>query len=169
MLSRIVETAMMTCARIARTLSMTLVIVCAAACGRKSDVPAKETLPAHEASAPVERSALTIKNFLANPLDGKGQRLLVRGDNAVALGKGRESYSISNLLIQTERNGTADMAITAPRCIYNTTNNTFYSDGELLVRTMDQRLSLQGRGFLFLQRESRLIISNDVNATVRMR
>ena len=81
----------------------------------------------------------------------------------------KDIYSITNILIQTERNGVPDMIITAHQCIYNTTKGTFSSEGELSVRTGDERLALQGRGFLFLQRESHLIVSNDVQTVIRWR
>ncbi len=156
-------------ARIAFVLSGFLLVGFGQACGRRSteSEPPKSPAPTKEAQLPSDRPARAIKNFLANPTDSKGQRLMVRGDNAVSLS--REILSITNILIQTERDGSPDMIIQAAHCIYNTTNFTFFSDGELLVRTADQRLSMQGRGFLFLQRESRLVVSNDVKTAVRWR
>jgi lipopolysaccharide export system protein LptA len=155
---------------ILRAVSMPLLIAgtLVGGCGRKPAETAKEKNAAEEReSARRGRSPGVIKGFAANLTDNKGQTFQIRSENAVPLGN--DVFSITNMVIQTERNGSPDMTIEAPHCIWDSKNSTSSSPGEMAVRTADGRLAVRGRGFLFLQQGSSLVISNAVQTEVLKR
>src|SRR5437667_72237 len=93
-------------------IAAVLVAALGQACSRKSSNRDKSSAQSKGPAPARERGAPTIKNFAANPTDNKGQRILIRGQSAALLTK--DSYSITNMVIQTERNGVPDMIIEAP-------------------------------------------------------
>lgn len=67
-------------------------------------------------------------------------------------------------------NGEKLIQIEAPRCVFDEADSrarTIYSEDELVMRTGDNRSSIQGRGFRWLQSSMTLIISNEVRALIQ--
>jgi len=63
-------------------------------------------------------------------------------------------------------NGEPQVIIHAPECIYNTLKHTAYSPGHLLLQNGDDKIRVEGDGFLWRQDDSFLTISNSVRTTV---
>jgi hypothetical protein len=61
-----------------------------------------------------------------------------------------------------EEDGKAQFIMTAPECVYNPENGEARSPGEVHMQTGDGQLRIDGKGFLWRQSESYLIISNHV-------
>ena len=62
--------------------------------------------------------------------------------------------------------GSVEMTVRAPQCIFDSREQTVSSAGPLQVQTSDEKLVLEGEGFFWRQTNSDLIISNRVKTTV---
>jgi len=63
--------------------------------------------------------------------------------------------------------GQLQMLVEAPQCVFDSARRAVSSPGPLRVRSADGRLKLEGEGFLWLQTNSNLIISNRVWTVIR--
>lgn len=63
--------------------------------------------------------------------------------------------------------GRTNLLIRGTNCVYDTRNRTASSPDPIQLRTGDGRLELQGQGFLWWQTNNDLVISNQVETTVR--
>jgi lipopolysaccharide export system protein LptA len=78
-----------------------------------------------------------------------------------------QTYLITGTKLQTfATNGGHEMVIETPRCVYNSVRRSVSSSGPLLARTADGKFSIEGEGFLWLQTNSSLFISNRVHTIV---
>jgi len=91
---------------------------------------------------------------------------LLQGDQATPLEGG--VIRITGIRLQTFReDGTGEFEMEADDCYFNTTNRNVNSAGPLELRTSDGRFLTTGKGFLWRQAESTLIISNHVHTVLR--
>ena len=60
-----------------------------------------------------------------------------------------------------------EMTVSAPECLFNVSTRSAWSSGELKVSRADGLFSLEGVGFHWNQKETRLAISNKVRAVIR--
>ncbi len=60
-----------------------------------------------------------------------------------------------------------DLIIHAPKCFFNFSTRVASSAGSLTVRRADGQAMMKGRGFVWEQRSSTLVISNDVQTVVK--
>jgi len=75
---------------------------------------------------------------------------------------------IRDAKLQTfHEDGTRDMTVTAPHCLFDSKEQTVSDAGPLQVQTSDEKLLLEGQGFFWRQTNSDLIISNRVSTTIR--
>jgi hypothetical protein len=75
---------------------------------------------------------------------------------------------IRDAKLQTfQEDGTREMTVITPSCVFDTKQQTVNSAGPLQLQTSDDKLLLEGEGFLWRQTNSDLIISNRVHTTVR--
>lgn len=63
--------------------------------------------------------------------------------------------------------GALEFTAQTPECVFNLETRTASSAGSLRARSADQRLDIQGRGFLLQQATSSLLLSNDVRALLQ--
>lgn len=106
------------------------------------------------------------KGFTFPYKDEQGRETKVRG-NAETLPGGRIEFKPGT--IETYRGEEKDMIIEAPQCILDTKTGVVTSSGALSVRTTDERLSIQGKGFRWQLSDSHLQISNEVHTVIRTR
>jgi hypothetical protein len=66
-----------------------------------------------------------------------------------------------------DEQGETTMVVTAPRCIFDTSQQTVSSDGPLQLWTSDGKLLLEGEGFFWQHANRHLMISNHVHTTIR--
>jgi len=76
---------------------------------------------------------------------------------------------LTNVKLQAFKlTGELELVIEVPECVYDQTNKTVGSPGALQVQSGDGRFRIAGDGFLYRQGESRVVISNRVQATVTL-
>ncbi|HZF02626.1 MAG TPA: hypothetical protein VE344_12125 [Methylomirabilota bacterium] len=63
-------------------------------------------------------------------------------------------------------NGTPQVIVNAPECVYNSANGTANSSGKLLLQNGDGKIRIEGEGFLWRQTDEFLTISNSVRTTI---
>jgi hypothetical protein len=63
-------------------------------------------------------------------------------------------------------NGSPQVVVEAPECVYDTANNTANSPGHLQLRSSDGKIRTEGDGFLWRQDDSFLTISNHVRTVI---
>ena len=64
-------------------------------------------------------------------------------------------------------NGTPEMIVNAPECIYDTFNHAASSPGHLQLQSGDGKIRTEGDGFLWRQNDSFLTISNHVYTVIK--
>ena len=64
-------------------------------------------------------------------------------------------------------NGTPEFIVEAPNCRYDQSKGLASSPGHLTVRSADGQVTLEGDGFLWLQDDKFLIISNNVDTIIK--
>ena len=75
---------------------------------------------------------------------------------------------IRDAKLQTfHEDGSHEMTVTTPQCIFDSKLQTVSSAGPLQVQSTDDKLLLKGEGFFWQLTNSDLIISNRVSTTVR--
>jgi hypothetical protein len=73
-------------------------------------------------------------------------------------------FLITKLTLDTySESGKLQYVITAPQCFYDPINGTACSPGEIHVRTGDDGMRVDGKGFLWRRSDSSINISNDVH------
>lgn len=89
------------------------------------------------------------------------------GTDAVPVPDNNEAVRIKNLKLETfNTNGTPNMIVEAPECVYDTVNSVATSPGPLQVRSADGRFRVSGVGFYWRQDDSYLAISNQVHTVM---
>ena len=87
---------------------------------------------------------------------------LVQGEKARPQGPGRTL--INDARVENYRtNGEPEVIIEAPECLLDQNHHTMNSAGPLKVKTADGKFLIEGEGFLWLQTNSTLFISNKVH------
>jgi lipopolysaccharide export system protein LptA len=106
-----------------------------------------------------------ITDFSAPNTDASGRKSVVKGANAEPLGGG--VFKITKPHVDNYRaDGTLDTVIDASQCEFDSSHShDVWSDKDLVMKSMDGRLSLKGIGFRLAN--SRLVISNNVEAVIR--
>lgn len=90
----------------------------------------------------------------------------VKGKRAEPQSEGK--YLLKELRIETfHPDGTPEVIIEAPECVYDYSSRTANSAGPLRMRTGDGQFTLSGVGFLWQPGEPNLIISNRVDTLIR--
>lgn len=75
---------------------------------------------------------------------------------------------IRDARLQTfHEDGSREMTVTTPHCLFDSRLQTVSSAGPLQVQSSDDKLLLEGEGFFWQPTNSDLIISNRVRTTVR--
>ena len=64
--------------------------------------------------------------------------------------------------------GKPEIIVSAPECVYNQLDGTASSPGRLEVQTGDDKIRVEGEGFLWRQNDSFLTISNQVRTVIKM-
>jgi lipopolysaccharide export system protein LptA len=91
-------------------------------------------------------------------------KTLLQGASAEQPDPDSRRYTIHQAKLRTFRvDGATNMIIEAPQCVYNSTNKTVDSSGPIQMQTGDGRFRIAGRGFLWQQENSSLVISNQVH------
>lgn len=115
------------------------------------------------------RGQVTLKgqlsDFVFPDTDDKGRETVLRGGKARTLPNGM--VELTPVTAEQFKDGKLDVTIEAAHCLFDSQNKVAFSDGKLSVKTADGRFLIEGRGFRWLQGESRLRISNEVHAVVR--
>jgi hypothetical protein len=65
-----------------------------------------------------------------------------------------------------DKDGKLQFIVTAPECVYDPMKGVATSAGELHMRTGDQQVNVDGKGFLWRQAASLLTISNQVQTVI---
>lgn len=113
----------------------------------------------------------TIKNFRApleyfDPPHELQMKSFLEGAEAEPQSDGL--ILIRDAKLQTfHEDGSRDMTVTTPHCIFDSKLQTVSSAGPLQVQSSDDKLQLEGEGFFWQLTNSDLIISNRVSTTVR--
>jgi hypothetical protein len=63
--------------------------------------------------------------------------------------------------------GELEITVNAPECVYNQLDGTASSPGRLEVQTGDDKILVEGEGFLWRQNDSFLTISNQVRTVIK--
>ncbi len=114
-------------------------------------------------SQPIEGTNFKVAEFF-DPPNERQMKHLIEGSRARHQGT---QTVLNDSKVQTFRtNGAVELIIEAPESFYDETRKTISSSGPVHFRTADGRFSLQGVGFLWLQTNSTLYISNQVQTVV---
>jgi lipopolysaccharide transport protein LptA len=101
-----------------------------------------------------------------DPPDQNSKRSMTVGEKADQLDRNR--YRIKGARFETYRkNGETNQIARAPECFFDKANQIVYSAGPLQAQTGDGSLFIEGEGFLMLQTNSSLIISNHVRSAIQ--
>jgi lipopolysaccharide export system protein LptA len=107
-----------------------------------------------------------VKGFTLVHHEEEGRKTVVNGGEAKTLPNGL--LEITAMVIETyDVKKEKDMIVEAPLCILDPKTWIATSSSELTLRTVDERFSIEGRGFRWQFAESRLQISNQVHTIVR--
>lgn len=94
---------------------------------------------------------------------------LLTGSEARQQPDGR--MALTNLRIETygydQDRRTTNLVVEAPRCLVDMSRRIATSDGPLVARQEGSLFSISGTGFEWRQKDSHLVISNDVRTLVR--
>lgn len=113
----------------------------------------------------------TIKNFRApleyfDPPHELQMKSFLEGAEAEPQSDGL--ILIRDAKLQTfHEDGSREMTVTTPQCMFDSKSQTVCSAGPLQVQSSDDKLLLEGEGFFWQPTNSDLIISNRVHTTVR--
>lgn len=87
---------------------------------------------------------------------------------AVAEPNADGQIKVTKLRVETYReNGAVESVVEAPECVYNYKTREASSTGQIEARTGDDRMSIQGEGFLLTLTNKSLTISNNVRTVIR--
>ncbi len=119
------------------------------------------------AADPAAPRRAAMKNWSASPTDQQGRISYIRGTEARLLPN--SLVDVTGMIIETDPANRKNVVIKAARCIYDTRKEIAWGDGELTLNTSDNQIAVRGKGFLWLKKESRLMISNAVETIVQRR
>jgi lipopolysaccharide export system protein LptA len=94
----------------------------------------------------------------------RGERTVIKGKDAEALRDGK--LRLFGIVVEEYRGETRDLIIEAADGMYDPSTQLAWSTNQLSVRTGDGRFEMRGRGFLWNQGTSTLIISNEVHTVL---
>lgn len=108
-----------------------------------------------------------IKNFQAPASDESGRKSFLKGADASHVGNG--IFQITTPHVETYKpDGAIDFIIDATQCLFDKDKTKeVWSDSSLSMKTGDGRLTLRGVAFRWVPSKSHLMISNQVQATIR--
>lgn len=87
---------------------------------------------------------------------------------AEALPQANGDVLVKGLRVETYReDGAIDMVVEAPECTFDHKRRVVYSAGALSARALDDRFSIAGEGFTWVQTNANLTISNRVHTVIR--
>ena len=129
---------------------------------------------AQETNAPVDEVVATptfgrvkdfsVPDYFESPNQNQMKSLL-RGQEAQPQANGR--VFIRGLQVETFRlDGSIDITVRAPECLYNSVEQTATSAGRIEARSGDGRLFIEGEGFRWQQTDSTFTISNRVHTII---
>jgi len=112
----------------------------------------------------LEAKAFKIAEYYDPPNETQMKSLL-------EFGKGVPQEGGRNLLTDARlqtflKNGQREITVEAPQCVHDPNQHSINSPGTLHVKTGDGKFSIEGEGFLWLQTNSILFISNRVHTVV---
>jgi len=116
------------------------------------------------AQAPVEGTNFKVAGEFFDPPYERQMKSLIEGARWRHQGAQTEVYNVKVQRFRT--NGTVEIIIEAPECFYDEHRKAIDSAGPVQFRTADGRFFLSGVGFLWLQTNSILYISNQVKTVV---
>lgn len=111
-----------------------------------------------------------IKNFTAGsdfypPPHQAQMKALLQGAEAQL--QASQLVAVTQLKLQTFRqDGLRELIVQAPECLYDAEQRQASSAGPLRVQSGNEKMSIEGEGFLFRQTNSSLIISNQVHTVI---
>ncbi len=77
-------------------------------------------------------------------------------------------YLLTEVVLRTYlKNGQSEMRVAAPQCVYDPGAQDARSPGPMSMQSADDKFSIEGVGFLWVQTNSTLFISNRVHTTVQ--
>src|SRR5664280_190615 len=111
-----------------------------------------------------------VKNFsvpeYCDPPRETQMKSLLQGSEAEPIADGR--ILITSAKLQTfNLNGQPEMLVESPLCVFDSMRQEVVSDGPLHVQSADGKMTIDGRGFLWQQTNSFLMISNRVRTVIR--
>lgn len=112
-----------------------------------------------------EATGFELADYYAAPHDTQMKSLL-QGARFQPLPGGRTLLTQAKLQTFTET-GEHEMTVEAPQCLHDAGSHSISSSGPLRAQTGDGRFSIEGEGFLWLQANSSLVISNRVHTVVQ--
>ncbi|HVV01292.1 MAG TPA: LptA/OstA family protein, partial [Verrucomicrobiae bacterium] len=113
----------------------------------------------------VQGSSLKLADYYPAPHETE-MKSLVQGQRARPQGAGK--VLIDQARLETFREtGDHEFVAEAPQCLLDQTSHVLQSPGPIEVRTADGKFVLDGEGFLWLQTNSVLFISNHVHTTIQ--
>jgi len=112
----------------------------------------------------IEGKSLKFPDYYPSPHQSQLKSLLEGGRVQPQPG---EIYLVTEAKVQTFReDGSPEMIITAPQCVYDSKSRIISSEGPLHAKTADEAFSIEGEGFSFQTTNSSLVISNKVHTTL---
>jgi hypothetical protein len=98
------------------------------------------------------------------------QQMKVRLTGAEMTSLPNAMYDVKKMKIESfGENGMLEAIVEAPQCTYAQLDAVASSPGPLEIRSADGKALTRGNGFLWLQGESKLYISNNVQTVIKMR
>lgn len=98
-----------------------------------------------------------------------GDRNVAHFTAAEAVPQGSSFYLTRNFHMETfrEQDGSEELLIDAPECLFDVTTKRASSPGPIRVRHADGLFILEGVGFQWDQENSRLVVSNQVHTVIQ--
>lgn len=99
--------------------------------------------------------------------DDKKVKLRLEGAEMTPLGG--TTFDVKELTVeQFSQAGRVEAVVMAPECIYAPWTQVAHSPGHLQLKLMDDKVHVEGDGFLWQQTNQCLIISNNVSTVIKM-
>ena len=115
--------------------------------------------------ASVAANGFTSVEYYAQP---NQTRVKSRMSGAEAQPLAGGQLAVKQLKLETfSTNGTPQVVVEAPECVYDMVNRTANSAGHLQLRSGDGKLRTEGDGFLWRQDDSSLTLSNNVYSVIK--